>query len=158
MTMDELLGELSRAHHPHPPATSAEIAEFESRVGWKLDDALRAFYLHCNGAELFEPLPDARYIILPLAKIRRARVAIFGRDEDSAGPPDLWTLVDAQDGEWALLDTSAGSGPYPLLDAWHETFPNRCRPIATSFREFLARALAGGDQLYWLNEDGPPES
>ncbi|QSQ18255.1 SMI1/KNR4 family protein [Myxococcus landrumensis] len=153
--MDELLAEVSRSHHPRPPATSAEIAEFEARVGWKLDDELRAFYLHSNGAELFEPLPNAQYIILPLAKIRRARVAIRGRDEDSAGPPGWWALVNSQDGEWALLDVSAGQQPYPLLEAWHETFPGQCQRIAGSFREFLAAALAGGDRLYWLQEGGP---
>ena len=34
------------------PGTAAEIAEFEQRAGWQLDPDLRAFYLHCNGAEL----------------------------------------------------------------------------------------------------------
>jgi hypothetical protein len=29
-------------------------------VGWQLGAELRAFYLRCNGAELFEPLPNAR--------------------------------------------------------------------------------------------------
>ena len=32
---------------------------FERRVGWRLDPDLRAFYLHCNGAELIERLPDS---------------------------------------------------------------------------------------------------
>ncbi|WP_426734734.1 SMI1/KNR4 family protein [Myxococcus faecalis] len=152
MTLDELLAEISRAHHPHPPATRAAIADFEARVGWKLDDELRAFYLHSNGAELFEPLPEARYSILSLAEIRRARIAIRGRDEESAGPPDWWTLVDVQDGDYALVDVSSAPSPYPLLDGWHEGYPQRCRRIASSFREFLERALTGGDRIYWLNE------
>ncbi|WP_240356136.1 SMI1/KNR4 family protein [Myxococcus eversor] len=153
MTMEELLAEVSCVHHPHAPAARAEIAAFEERVGWRLDDELRAFYQHCDGAELFDPLPDARYSILSLAEIRRARIAIRGRDEDSAGPAGWWALVDVQDGDYALLDVSAPrDGGYPLLDGWHESYPLRCRPIAASFREFLERALSGGDKLYWLNE------
>ncbi len=57
--MSRLLEEVSREHFPHSPATPEEIEEFEQRVGWKLDPDLRAFYLHCNGAELFKRLPDA---------------------------------------------------------------------------------------------------
>ncbi|HYI02879.1 SMI1/KNR4 family protein, partial [Hyalangium sp.] len=76
--MTHLLEEVSREHFPYPPATAAEIAEFEQRVAWRLDPDLRAFYLHCNGAELIKRLPDCPYRILPLSKIVRARVAIFG--------------------------------------------------------------------------------
>ncbi len=38
------------------------------------------------------------------------------------------------------------------LAGWHEGYPQRCRRIASSFREFLERALTGGDRIYWLNE------
>jgi hypothetical protein len=57
--MNRLLEEVSRDHFPYPPATPEEIEEFERHVGWKLDPNLRAFYLHYNGAELIERLPDS---------------------------------------------------------------------------------------------------
>jgi hypothetical protein len=49
--MSLLLEEVSRDYFPHPPATPEEIAEFEQRVGWRLDPDLQTIYLHCNGAE-----------------------------------------------------------------------------------------------------------
>src|SRR5512143_1137733 len=80
--MSSLLEEVSREHFPYPPASPEEIEKFERRVGWRLDPDLRAFYLHCNGAELIERLPDSPYQILPLSEIVRARVAIFGERND----------------------------------------------------------------------------
>jgi len=59
MTLDTLLDEVVRAHFPRPPATAERIAAFEERMGWRLDADLRAFYLRCDGAELFKPLPDS---------------------------------------------------------------------------------------------------
>lgn len=152
MSMGRLLAEISRSHFPRPPATLEEIAAFEARVGWRLDDDLRAFYLHCNGAELFEPTPESNYSILPLAKVQRARVVMRGRDDDSAGPADWYALVDCQDSDYVLLDVAGGRGLYPLLDGWHETYPHRCRRVAASFGEFLERALESEDQLFWLNK------
>ncbi|QSQ25686.1 SMI1/KNR4 family protein [Pyxidicoccus parkwayensis] len=152
MTMEQMLAEISRAHFPHPPATPERIAAFESQVGWRLDADLRAFYLHCDGAELFKPLPDANYSILSLADVRRARVAIWGKDEDSAGPASWYALVDCQDTDFVLVDVARQEdGRYPLLDAYHGTYP-QVRQIAASFSEFLERALGSGDQFFWLKK------
>ncbi len=85
--MSHLLEEVSRDHFPHPPATPEEIEQFERRVGWKLDPDLRAFYLHCNGAELIKRLPHTPYRVLPLSNIVRARVAIYGEDDESGVQP-----------------------------------------------------------------------
>ncbi len=75
--MKELLEERSRNHFPNPPATPEQLEDFEQRVGWRMDPDLRAFYLHCNGAKLFEQ-PDSPYRLLPVDKIIRARVAMRG--------------------------------------------------------------------------------
>ena len=154
--MSLLLEEVSRDHFPHPPATPEEIAEFEQRVGWRLDPDLRAFYLHCNGAELFKRLPDAPYRILPLSKIVRARVAIFGKknDDDAHGPASMWAICDVQDGNYLLVDVAQQeNGRYSVIDGWHEAWPDPkyCDQIATSFSDSLERALRDG-QAYWLNE------
>lgn len=153
MRMESLLAEISRSHFPNAPATPAQVAAFEARVGWKLDPDLRAFYLHCDGATLFRPRPDADYRILSLAEIQRARVELRGQDDDSKGSASWYTLLYLQDSDYVLVDVSRQTdGWYPLLDAYHETYPLEVRQIAASFGEFLERALRSGNQFFWLKE------
>ena len=154
-SMRALLEEISRDHFPYAPAPPDELAEFERRVGWRLDADLRAFYLHCNGAELMERLPDTPYRILPLSKIVRARVAIYGEDDDKWGPASVYALCDVQDGNYVLVDVGREeNGRYPLLDGDHEAWPDPdyCKQVADSFSDFLARVLGTRRSLYWLEE------
>jgi hypothetical protein len=142
--MSHLLEELSRDHFPHPPATPGELEEFERRMGWRLDSDLRAFYLHCDGAELLKRLPDCPYRILPLKEIVRARVAIFGKDEDRLGPESQYVICDTQDGDYILVDVGRREdGRYPIIDGDHEAWPDPeyCRQFANSFSEFLEGVL-----------------
>ncbi|NNB88201.1 SMI1/KNR4 family protein [Corallococcus exiguus] len=153
--MRRLLAEVSARHFPNPPATHAQVEAFEARVGWQLDDDLRAFYLHCDGATLFAPREKApNYRILPLDEIERARVKMRHEDTDTHGPASWYTLLYLQDGDYILADVARQvDGRYPLLDAFHETFPDpaETQRIAASFSEFLERALASGDDFFWLN-------
>ncbi len=89
--MQPLLEEVTARHYPNAPATPAQLEAFEQRVGWRLDEDLRAFYLHCDGATLFRPWPSQTFWLLPLREIRRARVAMRFRDEDAMGavPPTV---------------------------------------------------------------------
>ncbi len=153
MPMSRLLEEVSREHFPYPPATPEEIEVFEQRVGWKLDLDLRAFYLHCNGAELFKRLPDAPYQVLPLSQIVRARVAIRREDDDQWGPASMYALCDVQDGNYVVVDVARQqNGRYPLFDGDHETWPDPayCEQIASSFSEFLEEVLRSKGRSYWL--------
>ena len=154
MSMERLLAEISRSHFPNAPATPAQLDAFEARVGWALDADLRAFYLHCDGATLFQPRQeDPNYRILSLAEIQRARIAMRRRDEDSFGPASWYTLLYLQDSDYIVLDAVRQvNGRYPLLDAYHETYPLEVRPIASSFSEFLENALASGDDYFWLED------
>jgi hypothetical protein len=147
MPLQALLEEMSHHHFPNPPATPEEIEAFEHRVGWRLDPDLRAFYLHCNGGTLFKRLPNADYHFLPLSEIARAR----------RGPPSMYTLCDLQDGDYILVDVSRQEhGRYPLIDAWHEAWPDPeyCKEVASSFSEFLERALRSGGSWFWLQRSG----
>ncbi|ADO67871.1 SMI1/KNR4 family protein [Stigmatella aurantiaca] len=158
--IENLLQEISREHFPYAPAHPDELADFERRMGWKLDPDLRAFYLHCNGAELIERLPNSPYLILPLGEIVRARVAIFGKrkDDDQHGPASVYAICDVQDGNFVLMDVSRQqNGHYPLIDGYHEAWPDPayCRQIASSFAEFLERALRTREPAYWLRSMGP---
>ncbi|NBD08784.1 SMI1/KNR4 family protein [Corallococcus silvisoli] len=151
MSMARLLAEVSARHFPNPPATPAQVATFEARVGWKLDADLCAFYLHCDGAALFDAPPEMNYRILPLDRIERARAAIRGSEEDKDGSPSHYTLVDMQDTNFVILDVASREhGRYPLLDAFHETYPEEAPRIAASFEEFLAKALRSGNRAFWL--------
>jgi hypothetical protein len=153
--MSQLLEEVSRDHFPYPPATPEEIEEFERRVGWKLDPDLRAFYLHCNGAELIKRLPNSPYQILPLSEIVRARVAIYGDDTEKWGPDSVYALCGVQDGNYVLVDVARlENDRYPLVDGYHEAWPGpKYRgPVANSFSEFLEQVLRTRRNLYWLGE------
>ncbi|PTL79194.1 SMI1/KNR4 family protein [Vitiosangium sp. GDMCC 1.1324] len=152
-SMSRLLEEVSRDHFPYPPASPEELKAFEQRVGWRLDPDLRAFYLHCNGAELIKQRPDCPYRILPLSEIVRARVAIRGEDEDKWGPASMYVLCYLQDGDYVILDVSRQDNDrYPLTDGWHEAWPDPkyCEQIASSFSEFLEEALRSKGRQYWL--------
>jgi hypothetical protein len=154
MSIQDLLEQVSRHHFPNPPATPAQLDEFEQQVGWRLDPELRAFYLHCNGAELFER-PNSPYRFLPLSGVIRARVAIRGKDEDSRGPASWYVLCDVGDGNYIVVDGGAQQdGRYPLLDGYREMFPDPefCGRIASSFSEFLEKALSSGGGHFWLEE------
>lgn len=154
--MINLLEEVSREHFPYPPATPEQIEDFERRMGWRLDPDLRAFYLHCNGAELFERRPDMPYRLLPLSEIVRARVAVFGKDEESLGPASQYVICDVQDGDYVLIDVGRQENErYPIIDGNHEAFPDPvyCEQIASSFSEFLARALHSQGRLFYLQAE-----
>jgi hypothetical protein len=155
-SMSKLLEEVSRRHFPYPPAMPAEIEAFERKVGWRLYPDLREFYLHCNGAELFEKRPDMPYRFLPLAEIRRARVAIFGEDDDKWGPASMYAICDVQDGDYVLIDVGRQENErYPIIDGNHEAFPDPayCEQIASSFSEFLERALHSQGRLFYLQTE-----
>ncbi|MCY1043726.1 SMI1/KNR4 family protein [Corallococcus sp. bb12-1] len=163
MSMTALLEDVSRLHHARPPATPAQIEAFEQRVGWRLDPDLRAFYLHCDGAELFgEWSPehgrviDPAFRFLPLAMIQRARVVILKDDSNRAGPASWFAACEVRDSNYILLDVSEPhGGRYPVIDGYREGFPDPyyCRRIAGSFGEFLAGALASNERWFWLRTE-----
>ena len=153
LSMSRLLEEVSRHHFPSPPATPEQIEAFERKAGWRLDPELRAFYAHCDGAELIQQRPGCPYRILPLSEIVRARVALFDEDDDSWGPASVHALCYVQDGDYVLVDVGGEeNGRYPLVDGWHEAWPDpkQCGRIASSFAEFLEAALRSQGRPFWL--------
>jgi cell wall assembly regulator SMI1 len=152
--MERLLKLLRDVHLTYPAASTVEIEEFERRVGWRLDDDLRQFYLSTNGARLFSKI-NCPFHILPLQEIMRTRVAVFGVDLESRGPPNWWALVDVQDGNYLAVDILCiHEGRYGIRDIFHETAtdPEYCRVIAPRFGDFLQRALHSDGAQYWLSE------
>jgi hypothetical protein len=155
MSMDELLGEVSRLHFPNPPASPAQIDAFEQRMGWRLDPDLRAFYMHCDGANLFDRV-DPAFSFLPLAMIRRARVVMLQDDTDRSGPASWYAVCEVRDSNYILLDVShQEDGRYPIRDGYREGFPDPdyCPRIARSFSEFLRGALRSNGRWFWLRKE-----
>lgn len=156
MAMNALLEEVSRHHFPKPPATPEQLEEFERWVGWRLDGSRPARLLFAlrRRSPLQAP-PDADYRFLPLSEIRRARVAIRGKDDDSRGPASMYTVCDLQDGDYILVDVGLQQeGRYPVFDGWHEAWPDPeyCKQIAGSFSEFLDGALRSNGNWFWLKQ------
>ncbi|QAT89144.1 Antitoxin YokJ [Corallococcus coralloides] len=155
-TMTELLEEVSRHHFPNPPATPAQLEAFEARMGWRLDPDMRAFYLHCDGAKLFDRI-DPDFHFLPLAMIRRARTVMLQDDSDKSGPASWYVACALQDSNYILVDVGQQTGGrYPIIDGYREAFPDPCycTRIANSFSEFLAGALHSERRWFWLREEG----
>ncbi|MFP2960413.1 SMI1/KNR4 family protein [Myxococcus sp. 1LA] len=152
--MLHLLDEIAASHFPRAPATLAQLAAFEARTGWQLDADMRAFYLRMDGATLFERWPDQTFQVLPLAEIQPAGLAMRpGQARDEQGSASWWTLVSLGDDDYVVADVSRREqGCYPLLDAYHETFPRQVVQIAPSFGAWLERTLASDNQLWWLPE------
>lgn len=141
-----LLAEVTARHFPNPPASPAQLAAFEARAGWRLDDDLRAFYSHCDGATFFRAFPHETYRVLRLHEIQPASMELR---RDASVPASWWTLVYLGDSDFNLVDVARG-GPFPILDAYHETFPQQVVQIAPSFATWLERTLRSGNQLWWL--------
>jgi hypothetical protein len=58
-----------------------------------------------------------------------------------------------QDGDYVLVDVGRQeNGRYPLLDGWHEAWPDpkQCGQVARSFSEFLEAALRSKGHQFWL--------
>ncbi|RKH88789.1 SMI1/KNR4 family protein [Corallococcus sp. AB045] len=153
--MSALLEEVSRLHFPNPPATPSEIEAFEQSVGWRLDPDLRAFYLHCDGAKLFDRA-DPAFFFYPLAKIRRARVVLLKEDTDRAGPASWYAVCEVRDTNYIFVDVSQqAEGRYSIRDGYREAFPDPAynRQIAGSFSEFLGGALRSNEEWFWLQTE-----
>jgi len=143
---------IKQRHYPGRPASNAEIAEFEAHWRVKLDPDLATFYRACNGAKLFESV-NAPFEIFALDKIVRARVAIYGKDEDGFGPTTILAICDVEDGNYVGIDISKSyRGCFAVLDLFHETFPAQAERIADSFGDFLNGALHSDGRHFWIDD------
>lgn len=157
-SLTPLLEEIARQHFPNPPALPSQLDAFEQRMGWRLDPDLRAFYLRCDGAALFDRL-EPPFRILPLSEVVRARSYLRGEDTDEAGPASWYTVCAALDGNCIILDVShQEAGRYPIRDGYLEAFPDPdyCARIAGSFSEFLAGALRSNGRWFWMKDSQEP--
>jgi len=150
--MRHLLAELCLRHFPNPPASPEQIEAFERQQGWSLDPDLRAFYLHCNGATLFQR-PNSPCRLRALSQIRRARVDMRASDTDDWGPASWYVIADLPDSDRIIIDVNAPiDGRYPIIDGFHEAMlgHEECKRIAGSFSQFLEQILLHEGRAFWL--------
>lgn len=160
LAIDRFVEAILRSHAPNPPASPGQLARFETRMGWRLDEELRAFYLRMDGASLFRR-PDAPYRLLSLSEIVRARVALFGStgDSDAYGAASWLVLCSVQDGDYAAIDVSRTErGLHPLFDCPADSRPGAAGStrIAWSLSDFLEQALESDGRVYWLTRGWVP--
>jgi hypothetical protein len=152
MPMENLLEEISCHHFPSPSASPEQLEAFERQHGWRLDPDLRAFYLHCDGATLFQQ-PNSPCRFRALSQIRRARVDMRGSDTDEWGPASWYVIADLPDSDRIIIDVGAPlNGRYPIIDGFHEAMlgPEECKRIADSFSQFLEQMLSHQGRAFWL--------
>jgi hypothetical protein len=86
--------------------------------------------------------------------VKRVSELVAGTEDDSICPPSWYAVCDVRDGNFVALDLASTRGGHTtVLDVFHET-PASAQAIATSFSEFLAKALASGGEHYWLLPEG----
>jgi hypothetical protein len=153
MSMESLLETISRHHFPNPPASREQIEAFERQQGWSLDQDLRAFYLRCNGATLFQRL-NSPCRFRELSQIRRARIDMRGSDTVECGPVSWYVVADLPDSDRIIIDVSASREDfYPIIDGFHEAIlgPEERKRIADSFSGFLSQMFLHQGQAFWLS-------
>jgi hypothetical protein len=107
------------------PATLADIADFERKIGFTLPTDFTEFYTTCNGFSCNEDL----FIMIPLADIRRHPqdyVTNWFYFSEYMIYSDMWGLRLTTGGEYEIFN-----GSYPTI------------AMSSSLEEFLNRFLKG---------------
>jgi hypothetical protein len=149
--LDHLVKRLRQSHSCAPPLPQTEplLQQFEDTQGFGLPADLKEFYRRRGEAELF----DGVYRIMPLTELTRASLALAGEDTEDWCPSSWYVFCDMRDGDYAGIDLASIDGVTArILDCDHEQI-GRCEIIATSFTEFLGRALDSSGSSYWLGND-----
>lgn len=141
-------------HEHQPPLEEEEFAAVVSRLGFDIGSQLKSIYSACNGARWMSD-SGSQIGILPIEKIERARMAIYGTDADAYGSSSVYTFFFYGDSDYASIDSSrkGQAGEYVVVDCWHESFANDHPPpiIAGSVFDFLSQLRDTNSKMYWLH-------
>ena len=122
-----------------PPATEAELTEFETHHGVVLPEDLRAYFAALGGMDPHAmPAYDREgFAIWPLSEVR-----------PSETDRSLFVIADYLNWSWAYAITlsSNGAPPHPVV-MLAATIP---QPVASSFTEFIDLYLSNSRLLYPL--------
>jgi hypothetical protein len=141
--------------HILPPATDAEIAEIERRVGVPLPESYkrllrcaRGFWL-LGGSIQFGTEHPFFHDFEPLEKLTPQQREVVARKGGGWPPASHGMLCFAEffmeaDGDQVLWDVSGGllGGEYPIYYYAHEARPPSVRKLADSFETWLGEFLS----------------
>ena len=156
--LDQIASCIWSHHFPNHGASEQDIDDRQRALGHVFPPEMRQFYLRINGASLFRrrnEVPPFR--LLSIAEIATARLKVYGAEEDSYGAACEIAFCDRGDGDFVAIDLAESdrnppaAGP-PIIDVWHEAYPNKehCPVICHGFVAFLKLALASeGDSFFW---------
>ncbi len=133
--LHELMAELASKHRCNPPATLDEVVRSERRLSIVFPSDFKRWLLFSNGAQIGfdEEFHEAQYDLMSLT-----RLSVLGNG---------WLrFCYVLDGNYAAIDPTTGH----VYDLFHELPLSDAGQIASSFEEFLERALKSYDRLYWL--------
>ena len=153
--MERRLASLEELIHAVEASDRCEVAHadaadqldaFEMRAGFALPADLRSFYLRVHRAEI-----AGGYRFLPVENFQRTGRALSGPEWADSEPAPWFTFCDVEDGNFVAIDLERSvEGHNRILDCDHEDTSSR-RVIASSFSEFLERALEANGKLYYLD-------
>lgn len=129
-------------HESSRPDAIHQLDAFQTATGFALPPDLRAFYTRIRRADI-----RGQYLLLPVEEFQRTGAALQGDEWADSEPPSWYTFCDVLDGNFLGIDLAPGQ--HRVLDCDHEDILSR-RVIASSFADFLDRALAFDDGLYYL--------
>jgi hypothetical protein len=128
-----------------------QLDALEEQAGFVLPADLRAFYLQVHRAEI-----GGAYRLLPVQDFQRTGSALGGPEWADSEPASWFTFCDVYDGNFVAIDLERSAGGHNrVLDCNHEDRFSR-GVVASSFSEFLERALAADGKLYYLHMGAVP--
>lgn len=147
---DRWLGNGVRVEPIRPPASLADIRNWERRYGHALPGSLRDWLLISNGL-----IGDQGPFVHPLPAI--GPMVPFARVPNLLVQPESWFELGNPGRETVCIDLGYRwpGGDYPIFASGDDERGTRPRIVATGFGEWLARLFQGGGHAYWMDPAYP---
>jgi hypothetical protein len=142
----------------NPPATEAEIADAESRIGTSLPASFKAFLRLFNGGFIsMIGATDEEYwdhgsaewnsnVIFGIERLLREFAEMRYNQVEDFGEPEPWHYIPFlhTDGQELLVFGPAldSKGERPVMDAFHESRPDSWGSVYPSFTQMLTEYIA----------------
>ncbi len=153
--LKRLLSQLSGLEGCSVDYSAATISpeNLEEAYGVALPNDLREFVNLCNGVHLFE-YAECPIHILGLDRMHRSNTVIRGVDGEGHPSYSWFLIADLENGDYVSIDLAPERSGKCYQSFWTtHSLVGQSPIVATSFTDFLRRAIAnGGDYYWWLKE------
>ncbi|MFO0956386.1 MAG: SMI1/KNR4 family protein [Isosphaeraceae bacterium] len=133
-----------------PPASLADIRNWERRYGYVLPGSLRDWLMISNGLNGHDgPLVHPLTAIGPMIP--------FARVPNLLVQPESWFELGNPGCETVCIDLGYRwpGGDFPIFASGDDELGTCPRIVATGFGDWLGRLLQGGGEAYWLEPEFP---